>query len=117
MHELIHSMHLTPKIMLPRRPVFNLRSPKTTDPVAWRELFTPLLDNTTNSIDHRNIERVLSLITIADECGSTRISVQMKRDSQHSDGYGSHDKWLEFEAFFKNSSDEMNFNRRLCEIE
>lgn len=112
MYELIHSMHITPKAMLPRKPVFNFRAPQTTNPAEWREKLKPFLDDTSDDLDRMCIDRVMKIVELINECGAIDIIVQMRRDPQYPS-----DKWLEFEAIFENLSDEMNFSRRLSEIE
>lgn len=116
MLELYHSLHLTPKVMLPKRPVFNLKSPRTTDLAEWRNLFAPILEVTKDSIDRKNIERILELIELANECGATHILAQIKHDQQYKSTSGVGDKWLEFEIVFGNIENESNFSHRLCEI-
>lgn len=109
------SLHLTPKIMLTERPIFNLPIPNTTDIEEWRKVFEPLKETATDPADIKNVDRILHLVSIANECGATRISAAMKYEEWRYKK-GKYDKLLEFQVEFKSSTDEMTFYRRLNEI-
>ncbi len=84
-----------------------------TTPAEWRKAFMAECAITTDPLARNNFERILKMLSIAEECGATRINFGMNRDSRS--------KWLELENIFfpENILYESmaTFSRRLTEID
>lgn len=107
------SMCPHPQFDLPRH-WFGLRErPVGTTLAEWRKAFVAECTITTDPLARNNFERILKLLTIAEECGATHINFRMRSENRT--------KWLEMEnVFFPENilyESMATFSRRLSEID
>ncbi|MBQ8300130.1 MAG: hypothetical protein IJX99_09865 [Clostridia bacterium] len=114
--EFVHEMRIRPQIGLPRHWFGLKQKPVNTTPAGWRETFIVERDAAKNPVDKENFERILKVISIAEECGATNLAFGTKMEK-----YGTtYDKFMFLDEIWFPKKEMIlklgEFQRRLKEI-